>query len=183
MSHDVKVKKKPIRQKGIKLNGETKKEIDSWGRKASGGRPACNIDPEEVYKIAKLWCTVEEIASHFDIDTNTLSLHFSEVIKRAREEGKASLRRMQWASAGEGNVTMQIWLGKQHLGQQEVCEEIKELQAERTKRLIDYEMAKKSEAIYKFDDATVQQFNSLMEQIKSLQSTSKIEENNINIDK
>lgn len=31
--------------------------------------------------------------------------------------GKRSLRRMQWKSAKGGNATMQIWLGKQLLGQ------------------------------------------------------------------
>jgi hypothetical protein len=30
-----------------------------------------------------------------------------------------SLRRAQWKSAEGGNVTMQIWLGKQWLGQKE----------------------------------------------------------------
>ena len=33
------------------------------------------------------------------------------------EQGKASLRRMQYGAANKGNVTMQIWLGKQYLGQ------------------------------------------------------------------
>ena len=33
-----------------------------------------------------------------------------------------SLRRAQWKSAKSGNVTMQIWLGKQWLGQKEQSE-------------------------------------------------------------
>jgi hypothetical protein len=33
-----------------------------------------------------------------------------------REEGKASLRRMQWRAA-ERSTAMLIWLGKQYLGQ------------------------------------------------------------------
>lgn len=36
--------------------------------------------------------------------------------------GKASLRRMQFKSAEDGNVTMQIWLGKQMLGQRDKSE-------------------------------------------------------------
>jgi hypothetical protein len=39
------------------------------------------------------------------------------VIEKARSEGKASLRRLQWQNAAQGNVTMQIWLGKQLLDQ------------------------------------------------------------------
>ena len=35
------------------------------------------------------------------------------------ENGRASLRRMQFKNAQAGNVTMQIWLGKQYLGQQD----------------------------------------------------------------
>mgnify|MGYP003144011811 CR=1 FL=1 len=35
------------------------------------------------------------------------------------DKEKAKLRRMQWEVAMNGNVQMQIWLGKQHLGQSE----------------------------------------------------------------
>lgn len=35
------------------------------------------------------------------------------------ENGRASLRRMQFKNAQAGNVTMQIWLGKQYLGQKD----------------------------------------------------------------
>jgi len=33
------------------------------------------------------------------------------------ESGKSILRRLQWQAALGGNITMQIWLGKQLLGQ------------------------------------------------------------------
>jgi hypothetical protein len=39
-----------------------------------------------------------------------------EAWENGREEGRASLRRLQWRSA-EHSVAMQIWLGKQFLGQ------------------------------------------------------------------
>jgi hypothetical protein len=35
------------------------------------------------------------------------------------QTGKASLRRMQFKAAEDGNVTMLIWLGKQFLGQKD----------------------------------------------------------------
>ena len=35
------------------------------------------------------------------------------------ESGRASLRRMQYVAAKKGNATMQIWLGKQYLGQKD----------------------------------------------------------------
>lgn len=114
----------------LKLNGEPKKEIDSLGRKASGGRPPKQIDENEVYKLAQLWCTHEEIAAHVDCSVDTLDRHFAEIIKKGKEEGKASLRRMQWRSALDGNVSMQIWLGKVILKQKEevnVDSSVKEL--------------------------------------------------------
>ena len=40
-------------------------------------------------------------------------------IEKGREHAKISLRRMQFKSAEGGNVTMQIWLGKQLLGQRD----------------------------------------------------------------
>lgn len=103
----------------LKLNGEPKKTRDSLGRPASGGRPPSDIDKEQVYKLAQLWCTQEEIAAHLDVSVDTLDNHFSDLIKKGKEEGKASLRRMQWRSALEGNVAMQIWLGKTILKQRE----------------------------------------------------------------
>ena len=36
-----------------------------------------------------------------------------------RDLGKVSLRRQQWKAAEKGNITMQIWLGKQLLKQSE----------------------------------------------------------------
>jgi hypothetical protein len=105
--------------KKLKVNGEPKKEIDSLGRISSGGRPAIELDETQVYKLAQLWCTHEEIAAHFNVSVDTIDRHFAETIKRGKEEGKASLRRMQWRSAIDGNVTMQIWLGKNILKQRE----------------------------------------------------------------
>jgi hypothetical protein len=35
------------------------------------------------------------------------------------EGGRKSLRRMQYESATKGNIAMQIWLGKQYLGQRD----------------------------------------------------------------
>lgn len=89
------------------------------------GRPLIDISKEEFEKLCALQCTQEEIAGWFrcDIDTitnwckRTYNLTFSEIYKEKKGVGKTSLRRMQWKSAAEGNVTMQIWLGKNMLGQ------------------------------------------------------------------
>ena len=82
------------------------------------GRPKLNIDPETVRKLARLHCTMEEMASFFGCHRETLRNNFSPEIDKGRAEGNISLRRKQWQMAVEkGNVVMLIWLGKQMLGQ------------------------------------------------------------------
>lgn len=74
-----------------------------------------------------IWCTLVEIADAFDVSEDTIeswckktyNMTFSEIYKKKSSKGKISLRRMQFKSAEKGNVTMQIWLGKQQLGQKE----------------------------------------------------------------
>lgn len=87
-------------------------------KNASGaGRPRIELDANQVSTLAKIHCTYEEIAAVCGCSTDTLKRNYADLIEKGREEGKASLRRMQFATAGKGNATMQIWLGKQHLGQ------------------------------------------------------------------
>lgn len=83
------------------------------------GRDKKVVVPEEVEKLAKLWCTNQEIAEWFGIDTNTLKYNFSDLIAKGRSETKQALRRAQLKNALEGNTVMQIWLGKNILGQKE----------------------------------------------------------------
>ena len=73
-----------------------------------------------------LHCTGEECASLLDIDYDNLNKHliaeghggFTEYFKKHSAGGKMSLRRRQWRKAiDDDNTTMQIWLGKQNLGQ------------------------------------------------------------------
>jgi hypothetical protein len=58
-----------------------------------------------------------EISGQASTREDTLERNFAGDIEKGRETAKASLRRFQWKSAAGGNVTMQIWLGKQLLGQ------------------------------------------------------------------
>ena len=88
------------------------------------GRPKKKIDFELVKGLAAISCTQEEIAAVLDISVRTLLRNktFCQTYKKHFEEGKASLRRMQWTSAQNGNITMQIWLGKQILQQTDKTE-------------------------------------------------------------
>ena len=87
------------------------------------GRPKIEIDYATVEKLANIQCTQEEIASFLGISSRTLlrDEKFKELFAKGRENGKMSLRRIQWKHA-EKSVPMAIWLGKQYLGQKDIIE-------------------------------------------------------------
>jgi methylphosphotriester-DNA--protein-cysteine methyltransferase len=92
------------------------------------GRPVRAFTPkdwETVDKLCSLMCTAEEIAGFLDVSVDTLyrrikeshDLTFAEYLAQKRVGAQIALRRAQWQSAMNGNVAMQIFLGKQYLGQ------------------------------------------------------------------
>ena len=95
------------------------------------GRPRLEVDLALASRLASIMCTGQEIADVLQVSYNTVErrveeetgLGFGEWIKRHQAVGKSSLRRMQWKTAENGNVTMQIWLGKQYLGQADKVEQ------------------------------------------------------------
>lgn len=98
------------------------------------------IDWQEFDKLCSLMATEEEIAGWFGCSVQTLcdrckdkfGVTFQEIYKEKSSRGTLSLRRAQFQSAlgikedGEFSVkpstTMQIWLGKQYLGQRDKTE-------------------------------------------------------------
>jgi hypothetical protein len=80
-------------------------------------RPPIDIDASDVYKLAKFHCSNKEIAEFFDCSTDTIERRFAAELTKGRAESRINLRKLQWQSAAKGNVSMQIWLGKQYLGQ------------------------------------------------------------------
>ena len=87
------------------------------------GRPKKEIDYDMVEKLANIQCTQEEIASFLEISVRTLQRdeEFCRIYKKGQENGKMSLRRMQYKLA-EKNTAMAIFLGKQYLGQRDNVE-------------------------------------------------------------
>lgn len=104
------------------------------------------IDWNEADKLRRIGCTCEEIVSVLGVSWSTMerkckaefNMPFDEYVKRGNQNFKVSLRRLQARGAQgyteiirdeEGNiierrynppnVTMQIWLGKQFLGQKD----------------------------------------------------------------
>jgi hypothetical protein len=86
-------------------------------------RPKLDIDPKLVETFTKFGANNCEIADYFGCTEGAIRKRFSEIITKARASRKVKLREMQWKSAEKGNVTMQIWLGKQELGQSDKVEE------------------------------------------------------------
>ena len=81
------------------------------------GRKLIKIDETEVLKLARLGCKNTEIADFFDCSADTIERRFAGILKKGRAGRKAKLRELQWRSAEAGIYAMQIWLGKQELGQ------------------------------------------------------------------
>lgn len=101
----VKVKPEPIMKQRV--------------NKSNPNSTRSKIDEKLVEDLAAIHCTIHEISSVAGVSFDSLQRHFKHIIEAGTCRGKESLRRLQWKSAESGNVTMQIWLGKQILGQKE----------------------------------------------------------------
>lgn len=96
-----------------------------------GGRPKLILNDageELIEKLYSVMCKDDEVEGIIGADIETLKAEhnierFSRAQKKGQSMAKNSLRRAQFKSALEGNVTMQIWLGKQILGQREPRDE------------------------------------------------------------
>jgi hypothetical protein len=117
-------------------------------KKRKPGRPRKVIDYNLVEKLALIQCTENEIASALGVSIKTLQRdkEFRRLYNSGKEEGRKSLRRLQWEKAHGKEITyerdakgelvltktgkpiikeygfipdtyMQTWLGKQYLGQ------------------------------------------------------------------
>ena len=101
-------------------------------KKNLGGRPSKLplINKEHFEGMCKIQFSIVYICGIFNVNEQTLtkwceheySMGFCDIYKKLSSTGKMSLRRQQFKSAENGNVTMQIWLGKQWLGQTDKVE-------------------------------------------------------------
>ena len=94
------------------------------------GRPKAEIDWEKVDRYLNAQCEGTGIAEIIGIHPNTLyeacktkfNISFSEYSAIKKAEGVELLKAKQYQTAMEGNVTMQVWLGKQYAGQKDKVE-------------------------------------------------------------
>lgn len=80
-------------------------------------RPRKEIDEQAVEQAIAHGNTVDDAATILGVSKDTLERRFAACIEKGRANMRASLRKRQFELALGGNVTMQIWLGKQLLGQ------------------------------------------------------------------
>jgi hypothetical protein len=87
-------------------------------------RPKKIIDYVLAEKLAYIQCTVSEIANMMGVARETLERDkaFRHIHEKGMENGRSSLRRLQWKAAEAGDKTMLIWLGKQYLAQKDKSE-------------------------------------------------------------
>ena len=94
---------------------------------AKVGRPLKQINKKQFEGLCAIQCTLPEICDILDVTDKTITrwckdtygANFSVIFKKKSAKGKASLRRMQYKAAENGNGTMLVWLGKQYLGQKD----------------------------------------------------------------
>lgn len=102
-------------------------------RKPTGnptGRPPKQIDQKMFENLCKIHCTESEIAGIFECSIDavcdwckrTYGATFADTYKTYADQGKASLRRIQFKLA-ERNPSMAIFLGKNLLGQTDKVEQ------------------------------------------------------------
>jgi hypothetical protein len=108
MTEEIKPSRRKAVRKGIK---------EVQGNIVGRGDNQTVIPPEEIVKLARLGCSIEEMSDWFQVPRETIKYNFSDLIAKGRSETKQSLRRAQIALALKGNATMLIWLGKNMLGQ------------------------------------------------------------------
>jgi hypothetical protein len=96
-------------------------------KKKRGHRRKILIDWEVFENLCRIQCTLEEMVGILKCSEDTIERavkahykkSFADTFKKFKADGRASLRRTQWVSAMQGNIAMQIWLGKQHLDQRD----------------------------------------------------------------
>lgn len=115
--------KESVEQNTKDTQSEYKRKHEKWGTMEKQGLVVGRgdnkrvIPPDEVYKLACLYCSYQEIADWFELPRETLKYNFRDLIQKGYNATKQGLRRAQIDVALKGNVSMLIWLGKNMLNQ------------------------------------------------------------------
>jgi hypothetical protein len=121
-------RKKQTKRQGSRTRrpGSAKPTRRKAAKGSVGGKPKVEFDLDELEKLARVGCTNQTMAAILDVGKATLQRRIADTpaVQAAIANGRATmergLRQAQLATALRGNATMQIWLGKQVLGQRDV---------------------------------------------------------------
>lgn len=86
-------------------------------------RPKIELNLKLIRDLARIGCTLPEIASIVGVNEKTIRRRASDEVEKGQNEMRTTLRRWQYMKAKDGNVAMLIWLGKQFLGQRDKIDE------------------------------------------------------------
>lgn len=86
------------------------------------GRPRKILDEQKISQFIGKGFTVEWVADFMGVHVDTLYANYSDALRKGRVFREGCLQAKQYKSAMTGNVTLQIWLGKQWLGQADKTE-------------------------------------------------------------
>lgn len=87
------------------------------------GRPRANIDQAQFEQLCKIQCTLQEIASWFNVSEDTIerwckrtyNMKFCDIFSEKSAAGKISMRR-NMIKLAEKNAAVAIFLAKNYLG-------------------------------------------------------------------
>lgn len=103
---------------------KTKRKIPA-ARSRRQGRPRKELDLAIVEKTAALGGTLADIAYICGVSIETIKRRkkedeaFCASLEKGAANLRMSIRRCQYKAMADGNITMMIWMGKQHLGQRD----------------------------------------------------------------
>jgi hypothetical protein len=87
------------------------------------GRPRIMLDEELIARLIGKAFTVQYVAEYLGVSEDTLHRNYSGALRKGRVFRNGCLQAKQYQTAmAKNNVTMQIWLGKQWLGQKDKIE-------------------------------------------------------------
>lgn len=78
---------------------------------------ALKVDYKALYQLARIGSTPEEIRAMLGIPTWMLENRLKVVMEAAKAQGRVALRKAQFRNALAGDSKMQVWLGREYLGQ------------------------------------------------------------------
>lgn len=85
------------------------------------GPPDVELLPDILYEMAKTHASYDQLGLIFGVSGAHIQQTYQKLVEQARAECCKNLLSAQFATAiNDRNPTMQIWLGKQYLGQKDV---------------------------------------------------------------